>query len=177
MNRDAKRVPLRKRLLLAAAMVAVGGLAWFCMGRIVVAITDSVEHRFFIVLEKGTIRHADRGDYVLFDLLAVLPDGEAERSVRETIARYGNRPAVKRVACAPGNRLVSKGKDYYCDGAFIGTAKDVSSTGATTMAFRYDGRVPEGCLFVTGSNRDSYDSRYFGFLGMDHVKARLVGIF
>ena len=43
-------------------------------------------------------------------------------------------------------------------------AKEISLQGKKLTAFKYAGTVPEGKMFLTGSHKDSYDSRYFGFI-------------
>jgi len=35
----------------------------------------------------------------------------------------------------------------------------------------FNGKVPEGTLFVSGQHRDSFDSRYWGFLDRKKVEA------
>jgi signal peptidase I/conjugal transfer pilin signal peptidase TrbI len=88
---------------------------------------------------------------------------------------------VKRVGCLAGDELWIKGKDYYCirkgerDPIFLGTAKERSKTGIKVNQFNPCGneecrvKVPEGYLFVIGDHKDSYDSRYFGWVSYERI--------
>ena len=38
--------------------------------------------------------------------------------------------------------------------------------------FVYEGVIGKGLLFVTGDHKDSYDSRYFGFINREQVTAK-----
>ncbi|MDR3176936.1 MAG: S26 family signal peptidase [Desulfovibrio sp.] len=81
---------------------------------------------------------------------------------------------AKRVGCRPGQRLENRGDHYYCDGIFIGAALRAVSRNATIVPFTYSGTVPAGKLFLVGDSSDSYDSRYFGFVGTDQVFGRVI---
>ncbi|RUM31336.1 MAG: peptidase, partial [Aquifex sp.] len=71
---------------------------------------------------------------------------------------------LKEIGCYPGEILVTKGLDYYCDGRYLGTAKQKGSDGRIVGHFEYNGTVPEGEYFMRGTHPRSYDSRYFGFV-------------
>jgi len=72
-----------------------------------------------------------------------------------------------------GDRLYSDGSGaYYCDDRFLGMAKLHSKKGEPVKPFEYDGIVPQNTIFAFGGHRDSYDSRYFGFV----EKGRILGI-
>ena len=89
---------------------------------------------------------------------------------------------VKRVGCLAGDELLVKGKDYYCikkggEGSiFLGTAKERARNGMKVEQFNPCGegnecrvKVPEGHIFVIGDHKDSYDSRYFGWVSYERV--------
>lgn len=78
---------------------------------------------------------------------------------------------TKRVECAGGQRLETKGRDFYCDGLYLGRGKEHSLSGKKAEIFSFNGRVPEGAYFVMGDHPDSFDSRYFGFIWRKDVKA------
>lgn len=78
---------------------------------------------------------------------------------------------IKRVSCVPGERLETRGRDYYCNGMFLGRAKEVGRKGQKLDNFAFNGTVPEDRMFVTGDHPDSYDSRYWGFLSKEEVTA------
>jgi signal peptidase I/conjugal transfer pilin signal peptidase TrbI len=84
---------------------------------------------------------------------------------------------TKKVGCVAGDLLeVRKGHAYFCNHVLIGHAKDTTKDGQPLDVFMYNGRVPDGKLFAFGTHKDSYDSRYFGFVDVSRVK-RLKGLF
>ena len=128
--------------------------------------SDSVRPRLFF-LEYAPARIV-KGDYVIF--------------TPKNIDPYINgKTLVKKVTCDEGDTLTEKGregKDYFCDGnVYLGKAKDKSLRGTGLRNFVYNGVVPKGYCFVSGSNINSYDSRYWGFLRKKDVKARAYPIF
>jgi len=70
---------------------------------------------------------------------------------------------TKKVQCVEGDMLVVRGKDYYCNGQWLGTAKEKTLKGKPLVAFQWSGIVPEGKVFFMGEHKDSWDSRYWGF--------------
>lgn len=82
--------------------------------------------------------------------------------------------AVKKVACMAPSALTVKPdtREFYCDGKLIGQAKFHSVRGERLPFFQWDGPVPEGQIFVMGDHRDSFDSRYFGFVPTGKVVAK-----
>ena len=93
-----------------------------------------------------------------------------------------NKPqkAIKRVGCAAGEVLFGKNGEFSCylpgndekpscDGTFLGKAKEFSLKGEKLPIFSYSGVVPEGKMFLIGSHKDSYDSRYFGFVNVKDI--------
>ncbi len=131
-------------------------------GRFSVNVSPSVRPRlFFLAWHPSTIR---KGDYVIFR--------------PEHMDPYINgKMLVKKVTCDEGEALTEKGKDYFCDGVFLGRAKDKSLKGHPLRNFVYNGVVPKGFCFVSGSNVNSYDSRYWGFLRKSDIEARAYPIF
>jgi len=72
---------------------------------------------------------------------------------------------IKTVGCMPGDSLiVDNAKNYFCNDAWITTAKDTDVNGNPVVHFVYSGVVPEGEVFVFGTHPRSYDSKYWGFL-------------
>jgi len=84
---------------------------------------------------------------------------------------------TKKVGCVAGDLLeVRKGNAFFCNHVLIGHAKDKTKDGQPLNVFLFNGTVPEGKLFAFGTNKDSYDSRYFGFVDVAKVQ-RLKGLF
>ena len=149
----------RDRTKLAVYLAAVSALVFGLLlpGRIVVAISPSLDHRVF-VLTGFTPDRIGKEDYVVF-------------TVRSRFIKNG-KPSrlLKKVSCVAGQRLETRARQYYCDGGYLGTAKQYSLKGEPVDSFVYSGTVPEGKLFVTGSNVDSFDSRYLGFIERRNVE-------
>lgn len=125
--------------------------------RISVTLTPSLDKRVFFLSTPGIA--IKKGDYVMFTL--------KDRFIN------GNTPVkvIKKVGCGEGDNLEIKyAKHYYCNGMFLGIAKDKSKKGEPVKHFEFTGKIPEGKLFVVGTIPDSYDSKYFGFLGKEDVE-------
>jgi conjugal transfer pilin signal peptidase TrbI len=85
---------------------------------------------------------------------------------------------VKQVGCDSGQVLkTTTGRDYYCAKKFLGHAKTHSLTGVAVKNFVFNGVVPKGKFFAIGGCKNSYDSRYFGFVDKTNVKARAYPLF
>jgi conjugal transfer pilin signal peptidase TrbI len=140
----------KHRTLSAVALIIIGyALFSFIWKHIEVVVSPSVDHRVFIknvgVLEKGS--------YARFGITNdLLPDGAV------TI--------TKRFGCVAGERLETRGRAHFCNNEFLGIAKEVSITGVELPLFEYNGIIPAGMAFMSGSHHDSFDSRYWGFLDL-----------
>ena len=86
---------------------------------------------------------------------------------------------IKEVTCVPGDALQvdTRNRFFYCNGQYLGMAKVITLKGALLPMFVYSGRIPGGRLFVSGRHRDSFDSRYWGFLDARNVRAIATPIF
>ncbi len=147
-------------LILFVGALVVAGLV--IPSRFALTLTPSTPYRLFFI---GGKQDVPRAGYVLF-----------ERDLTE----IGGKPRqriIKKVGCAEGQFLQVSGRDYFCDGTWLGRAKEVSRSGKPTTPFVYEGRVPPGRVFVAGTHNDSYDSRYFGFLDAKEVRAIVYPIF
>ena len=149
-----------KALFITFLVLLVGAEA---SGRVAVNLSPSVKPRlFFLVRHPAEIR---KGDYVIFKPKHMDP-------------YINGKTLVKKVTCDEGDRLTEKGKDYFCDGTiYLGRAKDFSLKGEKLQNFVYNGVIPKGFCFVSGSNINSYDSRYWGFLRKSDIKARAYPVF
>lgn len=126
-----------------------------------VTLTPSVRHRLFY-LDKSPDRDSiKKGDYVMF----VLKDPRIENGKPCNL--------IKEVGCTEGDTLTVNGKDYYCNrDEYLGRAKDISLKGEHLDNFKFSGTVPKGMIYVFGDHKDSYDSRYLGFIRKADVKAK-----
>ena len=77
---------------------------------------------------------------------------------------------VKIVAGVPGDRVEARGRDFYINGKFVGTAKTHSRDGAP-VEMGPTGTIPAGRYFVVTSHKDSLDSRYqvIGWIGQERI--------
>jgi|SRR3989304_6801053 len=145
-----------KRVLTVMVAVAGGLIAWFIESHLLFTLTPSLSHRVYLM---GRAKEVGKNDYVVFSL-------KGDRLAKD------NDKLLKRVSCAEGDTLKTVGKEYFCNGVSLGTAKDFSLKGERLKNFIYEGVIGRGLLFVTGDHKDSYDSRYFGFIRKDQVTAK-----
>ena len=148
--------------LIALSVVSV--LLLLVHQRIAVTVTPSLRYRVFYLTDCSG-KEIRKGEYVLFNLDHPVT---WDLSFKKTI---------KQVVCASGDRLAVIDRDYYCNGLFIGRAKDVSLRNESVTNFVYSGEVPARSLFVMGHNKDSSDSRYFGFISSSDVEKMAYPLF
>lgn len=152
------------RLWLAITVLLVAGT--LIPYKISVTLTPSLKHRVYWL-----IRNPDkvvRGDYVLF-------------RHKELSARMGMKKSedvMKILGCNEGDLLtVDAEKKFYCNGEYLVRAKDVSLKGEPLQHFVFNGTIPKGVMFVMGQHKDSFDSRYFGFVDKSRILAKAYPIF
>lgn len=107
--------------------------------------------------------------------------GEGEKLVKKgAIVRFPHNDEVtngqtvfmlKRVECVGGEKLTVENKEYYCDGRYLGRAKDRSRAGKAVRNFVFNGNIPDGMFFAMAPHIDSYDSRYYGLVKASDVMA------
>jgi len=137
-----------KIYFLLVAVVTVGCCTlphYFCF-----AIPPSLSHKLFWV-DRDT-RKISRGEYVLFI---------------HSDKRTGDKPLqmLKIVACNEGDVLtVDASKNYFCNGDYLGKAKNKALDGSLLTNFVWNGPVPPGMILAMGQHKDSYDGRYYGFV-------------
>ena len=147
-EKNTKRNKLRDVLVIISAFV----FGLMIPARFSVTVTPSLDKRVYLISRIPRGQHIDRNSYVLFKgHFAQIEGGRALQVMK--IAR-----------CIPKDDLFNKDKDYYCNGNYLGTAKEFSKKGERLINFKFNGIVPPEKLFVMGQHRDSYDSRYFGFI-------------
>ncbi|SNB45436.1 S26 family signal peptidase [Geobacter sp. DSM 9736] len=160
-----KILQLRKNRWLCIAVVAAVTTETIIPRHLGIILTPSLDHRLFWVNRDP--QHVKRGEYVYF--------------VDEELARKVGKPEVpnvfKIIRCDEGDILnVDAAKCFFCNGEYIGMAKDYSRKGEKMPHFEFNGRIPPGFMFVMGEHKDSYDSRYFGLVEKSRVVARLYPI-
>ncbi len=156
-NRDN----ISKILMLTSAFM----IGLLLPGRISVTVTKSLKNRVYIVSEISDVREIKKGGYVLFTLRSkMINNGEPV-------------DAMKMVACTEGEFLKENRGRFYCNDEYLVTAKTRSQEGEPLEHFSFNGAIPKGKFFLTGQHPESYDSRYFGFIGVEDVKKTAHPIF
>jgi len=110
-------------------------------------------------------RKPSKDSYYAFVFYAVVND-----------KRFGQQ-FVKKVVCVEGERLYNIKRDFYCNGKYIGTAKEKDKKGNQAPLYEFNGIIEEGKFFVVGDVKDSYDSKYWGFVDSSWVVGKVTKIF
>jgi len=154
----------RQLFILAAFLVlAVPALCFTLPRFFCVALPPSLFHVLFWV-DKDTSR-IGRGDYVMFTHADKATNGKKLHM-------------VKLVGCSEGDVLtVDNIKRYFCNGEYIGRAKDRALNGKPLRNFSWDGPVPPGMILPMGQHKDSYDGRYYGFIAKNDVRSKAHPVF
>lgn len=129
--------------------------------RIIVATSDSLDHRIFFKVPVDTTR-IERGDYLLFQL-----QGEKHAPfIRQGLK--DNNVLIKKVGCIPGDQLSRTINGVFsCGKTRLGKALPQDSKGNVLPIFNFNGLVPQASYFMIGTNPRSFDSRYFGLIHDD----------
>jgi len=145
-----------KVLSVTGLMLAV--LIFTYMGKavpknILVSHTNSVGHRLFYYKGHVDPKKLKEGDYAVFSIdTSYIPNCHPCQ-------------VIKRISCVEGEHLYCNAAGaYYCGNRFLGLAKTKSKKGDPVQPFVFNGVVPINKIFATGGHKDSYDSRYFGFV-------------
>lgn len=146
-----------RRLWILLAVLSVAG--YLLCSRIAIAVSPSLSHRIFILDRSG--RTPRTGDYVLFTFSSPLyEEGKRHKAIKEVVCREGERLTVDRLR-----------RHFFCDERYVATAKVASLKEKPLPLFVHNGAIPKGQLFVMGTHRDSFDSRYWGFLEEKTIEA------
>lgn len=129
-------------------------------GRIIVATSDSLDHRIFFKMPVPA--RIEIGDYLLFRLQGEEYHEHIRKGIRE------NDVLIKKVGCVPGKILTKDGEGtFYCHQTRLGTALKNDSKGVELPVFSFSGPIPEDSYYMMGTNPRSFDSRYFGLIDAD----------
>ncbi len=79
---------------------------------------------------------------------------------------------AKRFVGCPGDVLTTKGREFYINGSCVGVASETDSRGYLVKSFKFSGEIPKNTYFVLGDGKDSYDSRYWGFVKKSWIVGR-----
>jgi len=131
-----------------------------------VTLTPSLKHRIYWLTRNP--EKVVRGDYVLFH----------HKELAAKVGMKKSEEMLKVLGCNEGDQLtVDAEKKFYCNGEYMIRAKDISLKGEPLQHFVFNGQIPKGVMFVLGQHKDSYDSRYFGFVDKNRILAKAYPIF
>lgn len=143
-----------------ALLLAVAGIIAFLEQNMVWNLTNSVKPTLMYRAD-GV---AQKGDYVTFFLRhPYLKNGSKEYRL------------TKNYRCGPGDILVTKGRELYCNGARVAETLTHTASGKPLTPFQWNGPIPDGKAFVLGDDPESFDSRYWGFVEIEKLE-RLTAI-
>lgn len=163
---DDYTVSMKKRALLALIiMLPAVWLHFWAASKLFYSLSPSLGYKLFWTTPISQNDEIKPGDYVVFPA----PVKEYNRLASMNLSE--STKAMKQVKCISGQKLTVQGVNYYCDSVLLGTAKPTTLSGKPLSQFVYDGNIPEGKLFVMGTHRDSFDSRYLGFIDKNTVIA------
>ncbi len=138
------------------------------LGQLLVITGDSMaptlEDREQIIGEKASInfKDIDRGEIIIFD------HPEEEGLI------------IKRVIALPGETIKIEGGSVHIDGTPLHEPylKIDRTSGGPKLKESVEHIVPNNSYVVMGDNRDnSLDSRYWGFLPMENIRARALLVY
>ena len=132
---------------------------------LIYAKTQSLKYRWFFKKEFNGLSTLTKGDYVTISHFT------------QDIDDCSPCKLTKKIACTEGEKLTVIGSQFFCNERLVATAKALSLKGKPLTHFEWDGKIPPGKLFLTGSHKDSYDGRYFGFKEKKDVETIAVPIF
>lgn len=151
----------RKKLILLCLSLFL--LSNFILSHIMIIFHDSIEYHLAWIYKKNRALNSDiiKGKYAFFTVMHPFEKREVQ--------------LIKKIGCDENDILsINENKEYFCNNAFLGKAKDKAKNGKNIESFSFNGKIPEGHFFFIGSHPDSYDSRYYGLypkeniLGMAH---------
>ncbi len=155
---------LEKTVIFVLSGFIISLIAFWIQPRYRFAVQTDYSVNFVVgITDRGNISPA-KGEYFAFRFLAKSND-----------PRHG-RDFVKRLGCMEGEYLQNRGRDYYCDGEYLGTAKEFSKTGRALQAFEYDGIIPKDRYFAIGETKDSFDSKFWGFVRREWIIGKVTKI-
>ena len=152
---------IKNRLFIVLCCLVAGVVVAPIPGRITITTTPSVDPRIFWTTEVDESFVVERDKYIRARLTINFPGHKCENCL-----------VVKRVGCGPGSYLETRGKDFYCDGSYLGAAHIDAGNYK-----KFNQKLGASEVFLIGDNQRSYDSRYFGLVNKDAINAKLIPIF
>ena len=156
-----KKIPALTVFAIVVLFLVVAELFW---KHISISATNSVGyHVFYVSYQPTDIR---KGEYAV---IKVNVKSFNVKEVRNEFRKFKTNLIVKQIACVPGDNLTVKGYVFYCNGKFLARAKKTALDGEKLTHFKYNGIIPKGFYFAYGKDKNSFDSRYFGFVSRKEI--------
>ena len=153
-----KKIYNKRLVIIAVCLLSIYPAAKF-PEKITVTVTKSVTPRIFWTNLYKDNSPIEQNTYVRAQVYKDLPGMDCKPCL-----------LVKRVGCAPGSRLETKGKSFYCDSELIGEAHREDY-------MKFSQTLEEDEVFLIGDINKSYDSRYFGLIIKEQIDAKLIPLF
>lgn len=152
----------RKEGIAASITLCLLLLGLWLPQRITLSTSPSLDHRIFFLLHLSESDQIRTGDFIVFSY----PDTQHVHQGLNT----ENNLLIKKVGCAPGEKITTQAETIYCERLFLGTSLMRDGEGRPLPQFTYNGRVPADKYFMIGGHERSFDSRYFGFIDADDFR-------
>lgn len=147
----------KREIVIVLVLVAAFTAGSWLPERIIVATSDSLDHRIFFKVPVDPEK-IEAGDHLLFRL-----QGE-EFKTHISKGLKPNDVLIKKVGCVPGEILKIRNDAFYCGEKNLGTILKKDSKGKELPVFSFTGPIPADHYFMMGTNPRSFDSRYFGLI-------------
>ncbi len=158
--KETKRQWNKKKSSQMLIILAAFAAGLIIPSRMAITLTPSLKHRVYFISRVSDKTVVRKNDYVLFRM-----------APNKYVENKRNLDVMKIAVCVGGETLTESKRLYYCNGEYLGVAKEMSLKGEKVDNFKFNGVIPADHFFVMGQHKDSYDSRYFGFVERKDVKA------
>ncbi len=162
--RKRKAGSVERAFAIGLSILLISLIAFWIQPRYRFAVQTDYSVNFLVGLIDKDSRFPRKGEYFAFRFISV--PGEP---------RYG-RNFVKRLGCMEGQYLENLGRQFYCNGEYLGSAKEYSKDGKPLRIFEYSGIIPKDRYFAVGETTDSYDSKFWGFVRREWVIGKVFKI-
>ena len=76
---------------------------------------------------------------------------------------------LKKIGCKPKQEIKTVDGVYLCDGKIITKAQNYDINGVPLEHLKFNMIIPDDMYFVIGTNKYSYDSKYFGLISKKRI--------
>ena len=157
-NKKSIKITPKKLLIFSLIALIIYLLIGTLFTQVVVNISDSHTGTFFWKSDKSPVKN----DFVYFDF-------------RHPLLPKNFKTLSKKLVCIEGDNLVINDNFIVCNEQKYSIRRNQKTgSGKSIKQFYYDGIVPKNKGIVWGSNVESFDSRYWGFIEYHRLKTMLI---